>query len=126
MSVLFRLYLLVLETSHFVTTFNIMLNIPITFIVSGVLGDVKKEFDIGDDKAGLLQTVFVVAYMVFAPIFGYLGDRYSRRTIMAFGVALWSLTTFFGSFIGVSIFLFILRWYEKFKIDFYNKTACST
>lgn len=108
------------------TTFNIMLNIPITFIVSGVLGDVKKEFDIGDDKAGLLQTVFVVAYMVFAPIFGYLGDRYSRRTIMAFGVALWSLTTFFGSFIGVSIFLFILRWYEKLKIDFYNKTACST
>ncbi|KAI8436762.1 hypothetical protein MSG28_010230 [Choristoneura fumiferana] len=69
-------------------------------IVSGVLGDVKKEFGIGDDKAGLLQTVFVVAYMVFAPIFGYLGDRYSRRTIMAFGVALWSLTTFFGSFIG--------------------------
>ncbi|XP_060803452.1 protein spinster isoform X4 [Amyelois transitella] len=49
--------------------------------------------------AGLLQTVFVVAYMVFAPIFGYLGDRHSRRAIMAFGVALWSITTFLGSFI---------------------------
>ncbi|XP_026735036.1 protein spinster isoform X4 [Trichoplusia ni] len=43
--------------------------------------------------------------MVFAPIFGYLGDRYSRRIIMAFGVALWSMTTFFGSFIG-NFFMF--------------------
>ncbi|CAH2096253.1 unnamed protein product [Euphydryas editha] len=64
-----------------------------------VLGDVKKEFNIGDDNAGLLQTVFVIAYMIFAPIFGYLGDRYSRRSIMAFGVALWCITTFVGSFI---------------------------
>ncbi|XP_073956918.1 lysolipid transporter protein spinster isoform X3 [Choristoneura fumiferana] len=77
-----------------------LINYMDRFTIAGVLGDVKKEFGIGDDKAGLLQTVFVVAYMVFAPIFGYLGDRYSRRTIMAFGVALWSLTTFFGSFIG--------------------------
>ncbi|KAF9418795.1 hypothetical protein HW555_004462 [Spodoptera exigua] len=66
--------------------------------MKGVLVDVKKEFDIGDDKAGFLQTVFVVAYMVFAPIFGYLGDRYSRRVIMSFGVGLWSMTTLLGSF----------------------------
>ncbi|CAH2980901.1 unnamed protein product [Chilo suppressalis] len=65
----------------------------------GVLTYVKDEFEIGDDSAGFLQTVFVVAYMVFAPIFGYLGDRYSRRIIMAFGVGLWSMTTLFGSFI---------------------------
>ncbi|KAJ0176664.1 hypothetical protein K1T71_007843 [Dendrolimus kikuchii] len=76
-----------------------LINYMDRFTLAGVLGDVKKEFNIGDDRAGLLQTVFVVAYMVFAPIFGYLGDRYSRRTIMAFGVALWSLTTFCGSFL---------------------------
>ncbi|XP_028042764.1 protein spinster isoform X2 [Bombyx mandarina] len=67
--------------------------------IAGVLNNVKTEFEIGDGKAGFLQTVFVVAYMLFAPIFGYLGDRYSRRVIMASGVALWSLTTFFGSFL---------------------------
>ncbi|CAH0585767.1 unnamed protein product [Chrysodeixis includens] len=77
-----------------------LINYMDRFTLAGVLGDVKEEFKIGDDCAGFLQTVFVVAYMVFAPIFGYLGDRYSRRVIMAFGVALWSLTTFFGSFIG--------------------------
>ncbi|CAG9561959.1 unnamed protein product, partial [Danaus chrysippus] len=76
-----------------------LINYMDRFTLAGVLGDVKNEFNIGDDYAGFLQTVFVVAYMVFAPIFGYLGDRYSRRKIMAFGVALWSLTTFVGSYI---------------------------
>lgn len=77
-----------------------LINYMDRFTLAGVLGDVKKEFQIGDDSAGFLQTVFVVAYMVFAPIFGYLGDRYSRRVIMAFGVTLWSLTTFCGSFLA--------------------------
>lgn len=75
-----------------------LINYMDRFTIAGVLGDVQTDFKIGDDKAGLLQTVFVVAYMVFAPIFGYLGDRYSRRYIMAFGVTLWSLTTMVGSF----------------------------
>ncbi|KAL3273737.1 hypothetical protein HHI36_015165 [Cryptolaemus montrouzieri] len=38
--------------------------------------------------------------MIFAPIFGYLGDRYSRRLIMTAGVFLWSLTTLAGSFMS--------------------------
>ncbi|KAF4527802.1 hypothetical protein B566_EDAN016214 [Ephemera danica] len=63
-----------------------------------ILPDIQKHFDIGDDKGGLLQTAFVLSYMIFAPLFGYLGDRYSRRAIMAFGVFLWSLTTLVGSF----------------------------
>uniref|UniRef100_A0A2A4K019 Major facilitator superfamily (MFS) profile domain-containing protein n=1 Tax=Heliothis virescens TaxID=7102 RepID=A0A2A4K019_HELVI len=75
-----------------------LINYMDRFTLAGVLKDVEDEFKIGDAKAGFLQTVFVVAYMVFAPIFGYLGDRYSRRIIMAFGVGLWSLTTLMGSF----------------------------
>ncbi|KOX71382.1 Protein spinster [Melipona quadrifasciata] len=39
-----------------------------------------------------------VLYMVFAPIFGYLGDRYNRKVIMSSGVFLWCLTTFVGSY----------------------------
>ncbi|KAJ8923321.1 hypothetical protein NQ315_001879 [Exocentrus adspersus] len=67
-------------------------------IVSGILDDIKDYFDIKNDKGGLLQTAFVISYMVCAPIFGYLGDRYSRRWIMAAGVFLWSITTLCGSF----------------------------
>ncbi|XP_013145206.1 PREDICTED: protein spinster isoform X3 [Papilio polytes] len=76
-----------------------LINYMDRFTIAGVLSDVKTEFNIGDDWAGLLQTVFVIAYMVFAPMFGYLGDRYSRRKIMAAGVALWTMTTFAGSYV---------------------------
>lgn len=71
--------------------------------VSGILTDVKDHYKIGDGESGLLQTAFVLSYMIFAPLFGYLGDRYSRRIIMAFGVFLWSLTTFLCSVSDVSM-----------------------
>lgn len=70
------------------------------FNISGVLTDIQADFKIGDDDGGLLQTAFVLSYMICAPLFGYLGDRYSRRWIMAIGVLLWSTTTLLGSFMG--------------------------
>ncbi|XP_039484708.1 protein spinster isoform X2 [Drosophila santomea] len=75
-----------------------LINYMDRFTIAGVLTDVRADFDIGNDSAGLLQTVFVISYMVCAPIFGYLGDRYSRPWIMAVGVGLWSTTTLLGSF----------------------------
>lgn len=63
-----------------------------------MLKDIQDQFQIGDDEGGLLQTAFVLSYMICAPIFGYLGDRYSRKWIMALGVLLWSTTTLLGSF----------------------------
>merc|ERR1711962_885989 len=65
--------------------------------IPGVLGDIQKWFSINDKKAGLMVTVFVCSYMIFAPICGYLGDRYSRKYVMALGIAVWSLMTFAGS-----------------------------
>ncbi|KAJ8879868.1 hypothetical protein PR048_020485 [Dryococelus australis] len=75
----------------------------------GILDDVLRHFDIQNAKGGLLQTAFVLSYMVFAPLFGYLGDRYSRRAIMAFGVFLWSLTTLIGSFMDSYNWFLIFR-----------------
>jgi MFS transporter, Spinster family, sphingosine-1-phosphate transporter len=67
---------------------------------TGVLTDIQDAFDINDDDGGLLQTVFILSYMIFAPIFGYLGDRFSRKAIMAFGITLWGLTTLLGSYMN--------------------------
>lgn len=67
-------------------------------LFSGVLTDIQSEFKLDNTQGGLLQTVFVVSYMIWAPLFGYLGDRYSRRWNMISGVALWSATTFIGSY----------------------------
>ena len=60
----------------------------------GVLQKIEDYFRISHGLAGLLQTVFIVSYMILAPIFGYLGDRYSRKLIMITGLTIWSCTTF--------------------------------
>ena len=69
------------------------------FFVTGVLTLIQKYFKIGSKTAGLLQTVFTCSYMMFAPIFGYLGDRYSRKYVMAVGIMIWSVMTFLGSLV---------------------------
>lgn len=66
--------------------------------IAGILTKIQEEYKIGDAEGGLLQTAFVLSYMIFAPLFGYLGDRYSRQAIMGFGVFLWSIFTLIGSF----------------------------
>jgi predicted MFS family arabinose efflux permease len=48
------------------------------FCFSGILRQVQDEYQIEDGQAGALQTAFVISYMLFAPLFGYFGDRYSR------------------------------------------------
>ena len=66
---------------------------------AGVLEDVQKFYSINNAQAGLLQTSFIMSYMLLSPIFGYLGDRYNRVYIMAAGVLFWSLITLAGSFV---------------------------
>ena len=69
--------------------------------VAGMLPKIKadKNFKIEKDKyLGLIQTAFVVCYMIFAPVFGYLGDRYSRKLLLAVGISFWSLSPLAGSF----------------------------
>ncbi|UYV62512.1 SPNS3 [Cordylochernes scorpioides] len=66
---------------------------------SGVLEEVRGYYSLDDSLAGLIQTLFVVSYMITAPIFGYLGDRYNRTYIIAAGISFWSVTTLLGSFI---------------------------
>lgn len=42
---------------------------------------------------GLLSTAFMVMYMVAAPVFGRLSERYSRWILVGVGVLLWSLAS---------------------------------
>ncbi|KAG5885345.1 hypothetical protein JTB14_014363 [Gonioctena quinquepunctata] len=79
------------------------------FKTKGILKDIQDYYGIKNDSAGLVQTAFVLSYMIFAPLFGYLGDRYSRRWIMAAGVFLWSLTTLFGSFMNTFGWFVVFR-----------------
>ena len=83
-----------------VLVFVNLINYMDRLTLAGVLDQVKQEFDLNDARAGILQTAFIISYMLFAPVFGYLGDRYSRKYLMATGVLLWSVLTFLGSLIS--------------------------
>ena len=44
-------------------------------------------------KLGLLTTAFILSYMLLSPLFGWLGDKFHRWTLIGVGVILWSLAT---------------------------------
>ena len=71
------------------------------FFLSANLLAIQKYYHIeeSNSSAGILQTVFIISYMVMCPIFGYLGDRYSRKLVMSFGVLFWAFMTFLCSFV---------------------------
>jgi MFS family permease len=76
-----------------------LLNYMDRFTVAGILTHITKEFHLSSAQTGLLQTVFIIAYMIAAPIFGYLGDRYSRKSIMIGGIIVWSISVFCCTFV---------------------------
>lgn len=48
----------------------------------------------------LSPPVFTVCLLLSAPVFGYLGDRYSRKATLSFGILLWSGAGLSSSFIS--------------------------
>ena len=69
----------------------------------GVLDRVEKFYHVTDKDAGLLQAIFIIGYMVFSPIFGWAGDRYSRKYLMLGGILFWSIVTLSGSFVPANV-----------------------
>jgi len=85
-----------------------LINYMDRFTISAVLPEIKEFYDIDDTKSGMLNTSFILSFMVLAPIFGYLGDRYNRLVIMSGGILFWAGTTLAGSFVpGDNFGLFI-------------------
>jgi MFS family permease len=71
------------------------------FVLTGVEPLIREEFfpkgSEGEANAkfwmGSLATAFLLTYMLTAPIFGWLADRFRRWTIVGVGVLLWTLAT---------------------------------
>lgn len=51
----------------------------------------------------VLFAVFICSFMVAAPIFGYLGDRFNRKVILSCGIFFWSIVTLSSSFISKEV-----------------------
>ncbi|XP_063728586.1 protein spinster homolog 1-like [Symsagittifera roscoffensis] len=90
--------------SHSIFTFINFLNFTDRYTIAGVLSDIQNYFKINDTQGGLIQTVFILVFMCFAPLFGYLGDRITRKCILIGGILAWSFFTLMGSFVGPNNF----------------------
>lgn len=63
-------------------------------IFSVVLESIKSEMRLSDTSIGLLGGfVFVLFYSILGLPVAYLADRYSRRNVIAIGLAFWSIMT---------------------------------
>ena len=62
-------------------------------VLAAVEPPISAEFHLTEEKAGLLASAFLYAYMFGAPILGRLAERFSRWWIVAGSVAVWSLAS---------------------------------
>ena len=60
-------------------------------------------------KLGSLTTAFMVAYMVFSPLFARAGDFVRRWWLLGVGVTLWSLASGFSGWATSFFLLFLTR-----------------
>jgi MFS family permease len=90
--------------------------------IKGVLSQIGENcgdnWGLEADQKGLIQTSFVICYFASAPIFGFLGDRYSRKWLMAIGVLAWGTCTLISSFMKV-LLQAIFRLLFSFFVIFY-------
>ncbi len=75
-----------------------LLNYLDRFVPSAVKDLFKSDLKLTDAETSWPLTAFVVVYMLASPVFGGLGDRMSRKALIAAGVVLWSLATAAAAF----------------------------
>ena len=62
-------------------------------VLAGVVRRIQQEFSVSDAQVGWLAPAFLLSYMVAAPLFGWLADRYNRWLLVGVGVLVWSLAS---------------------------------
>ena len=71
-----------------------LLNFIDRYIPSATKSEIQAHFNLTDLETSLPLTIFIVVYMCFCPVFGYLSDKgYNRKWLIAAGVISWSILT---------------------------------
>ena len=84
------------------------------YVLAAVEPEIRRTFFALDDlnakaKTGTLATAFLISYMVSAPIFGRMADRWSRWLLIGGGVAVWSLASGATGLAGSFFILLLTR-----------------
>ena len=85
------------------------LNYMDRWVASAASPLIQKEFHLSDTLVGLLGSAFLLVYAFAAIPFGYWADRGVRKTVVAAGVAIWSLATLVTGFSRNFAQLFLSR-----------------
>lgn len=75
-----------------------LLNYLDRYVLAAVLNPIGSALSLDDAQLGRLAFVFLAVYLVSAPVFGFLAERYARIKLVAIGIALWSLATAAAAF----------------------------
>lgn len=71
-----------------------LVNYADRYVPSAVKGQIQAQYGLDDFQSSFPLTVFIIAYMIFSPLFGYLSDKgYSRTRLISAGVISWSVLT---------------------------------
>lgn len=54
---------------------------------------IQRELGLTDTEIGAMEAALLLSFTVLAPVFGRLGDRYSRTRLMAAAAVIWSIAT---------------------------------
>jgi len=79
------------------------------YVLSAVLAPLQKDLGINDGQAGRLVTAFMLGYFITSPVFGWLGDRWSRKWLIAAGIFVWSLGTILTGFAATFAMMIAFR-----------------
>ncbi len=66
------------------------------YILPGALSSISADLGLSFGGAGLLASAFLIVYAICALPLGYWADRGIRKNVIALGVGLWSIATFFS------------------------------
>src|SRR5438128_11518231 len=65
----------------------------------------QRDLGLTDTEIGAMEAALLLSFTVLAPLFGRLGDRYSRTRLMATAAVVWSLATGLVAWVHRSPFL---------------------
>lgn len=75
-----------------------LINYVDRYVLAAVGSQVIADLHLTQEQFGWIGSALIISYTFLTPIFGWLGDRYSRTKLMAAGVGIWSLATGLGGF----------------------------
>ena len=77
--------------------------------LGAVLEPLRREFQLSDSQLGAIPTAFIIVYALAGVPLGRLADRWSRKRLLAIGVAVWAGLTALGGFSTGYAMLFATR-----------------